>query len=157
MATKSVPQNYGNLTMNDLLCSLLNALRYLRQSFSALFGVTFCRGGRLECDRVKQKTNSIRLNMKKILVAVMGLICASALVVNAQDAKPAKKMTPEQEALNKEMLAKYDENKDGKLDKTERARISKEDKEKMVKAGLLKAPRKAADAPATSAAPGAAN
>lgn len=95
--------------------------------------------------------------MKKILVAVMGLLCASALIVNAQDAKPAKKLTPEQEALNKEMLAKYDENKDGKIDKTERAKISKEDKEKMIKAGLLKAPKKAADAaseaPAAPAAP----
>jgi len=83
--------------------------------------------------------------MKKILVAVLGMLCATALVVNAQDAtKPAKKkLTAEQEALQKEMLAKYDTDKNGKLDKTERAAISKEDKEKMTKAGLLKAPKKA--------------
>ena len=85
--------------------------------------------------------------MKKILVAVMGILCATALVVQAQDVKPAKKaLTPEQETLNKEMLAKYDANKDGKLDKTERAKISKEDLDKMTKAGLLKASKKAAPA-----------
>jgi hypothetical protein len=91
--------------------------------------------------------------MKKILVAVMGMLCATALVVNAQDApaKPAKKkLTAEQQTLQKEMLAKYDTDKNGKLDKTERAKISKEDKDKMTKAGLLKA--KKSDE-ATSAAP----
>ncbi len=85
--------------------------------------------------------------MKKLLVAVMGMLCATALVVSAQDApaKPKKaKLTAEQQALQKDMLAKYDANKDGKIDKTERAAITKEDKEKMIKAGLLKAPKKAA-------------
>ena len=95
--------------------------------------------------------------MKKLLVAVVGMLCATALVVNAQDAaKPAKKkLTAEQEALNKEMLAKYDADKNGKLDKEERTKISAEDKEKMTKAGLLKAPAKKADAaaPAAPAAP----
>ncbi len=84
----------------------------------------------------------------------MGLLCATALVVNAQDAttsKPKKtKLTAEQQALQKEMLAKYDANKDGKLDKTERAAISKEDKEKMIKAGLLKPSKK--DAATTTGA-----
>lgn len=91
--------------------------------------------------------------MKKVLVALMGMLCATALVVNAQDAKPEKKLTPQQEALNKEMLAKYDLNHDGKLDKTERAKISKEDKQKMIDAGLLKSHKKNTDAaaPATSA------
>ena len=90
--------------------------------------------------------------MKKILVAVLGMLCATALVVNAQDAtKPAKKpLTAEQEALQKEMLAKYDTDKNGKLDKTERAAISKEDKEKMTKAGLIKAPKKAGDTTSSS-------
>jgi hypothetical protein len=86
--------------------------------------------------------------MKKVLVALMGMLCATALVVNAQDAKPEKKLTPDQEALNKEMLTKYDLNHDGKLDKSERAKMSKEDKQKMVKAGLMKAPKKSADAAA---------
>lgn len=89
--------------------------------------------------------------MKKVLVALMGMLCATALVVNAQDAKPEKKLTPDQEALNKEMLTKYDLNHDGKLDKSERAKMSKEDKQKMVKAGLMKAPKKSADAAAPAA------
>jgi len=99
--------------------------------------------------------------MKKILVAVMGMLCATALVVNAQDApaKPAKKkLTAEQAALNKEMLAKYDTDKNGKLDKAEKAKISKEDKDKMTKAGLLKAPKKTdAATPAAPATPAPAN
>lgn len=86
----------------------------------------------------------------------MGLLCATALVVNAQDATTSTsttktkktKLTAEQQALEKDMLAKYDANKDGKLDKNERAAISKEDKEKMTKAGLLKASKK--DAAATT-------
>jgi hypothetical protein len=96
--------------------------------------------------------------MKKLAVAVMGMLCATALVVSAQDAtstKPAKKkLTAEQQALNKEMLAKYDTDKNGKLDKDERAKISAEDKEKMIKSGLMKAPKKAAPAsPSTNSAP----
>lgn len=91
--------------------------------------------------------------MKKLLVALMGMLCATALVVNAQDAKPEKKLTPEQETLNKEMLAKYDLNHDGKLDKSERAKISKEDKDKMIKAGLMKSHKKnAEDSAATTPA-----
>ena len=90
----------------------------------------------------------------------MGILCAAAVVVNAQDAttnatptKPRKaKLTAEQQALQKDMLAKYDTDKNGKIDKTERAKISKEDMDKMVKAGLMKAPKKtAAEAPATPA------
>jgi len=100
--------------------------------------------------------------MKKILIAVMGMLCATALVVNAQDTptKPAKKakLTADQKTLQKEMLAKYDTDKNGKIDKTERAKISKEDREKMTTAGLIKAPKKATDAapataPATAPAP----
>jgi len=88
----------------------------------------------------------------------MGLLCATALVVHAQDAtstKPAKrKLTAEQKALNKEMLEKYDTDKNGKLDKAERAKISAEDKEKMQKAGLMKAPKKAASSSTSTNAPG---
>ena len=89
--------------------------------------------------------------MKKLLVAAVALLCASAIMVQAQEAAPKKEkkpLTAEQKALEKEMLAKYDTNKDGKLDKTERAAISKEDKEKMEKAGLIHAKKKAAEAKA---------
>jgi hypothetical protein len=91
--------------------------------------------------------------MRKFLVAALTLVCASTLVVQAQDAKPKHtKMTDEQKALMKEMVTKYDTNKDGKLDKTERAAMSQEDKDKMAKAGLTHGKKKAADAaPATTA------
>ena len=46
-------------------------------------------------------------------------------------------LTPEQKTLLKEMLEKYDANKDGKLEKKERAKMTKEDKEKCKKAGLF--------------------
>ena len=76
--------------------------------------------------------------MKKLLVALC-FTCALAFAVQADDTKPEKKKHPqtaEQKSLMKDMLAKYDTNKDGKLDKEERAKISAEDKAKMEKAGL---------------------
>ena len=74
--------------------------------------------------------------MKKLLVALC-LTCALALAVQAEEGKKQhKQMTDEQKTVHKAMLAKYDANKDGKLDKEERAKISAEDKEKMQKAGL---------------------
>jgi hypothetical protein len=90
--------------------------------------------------------------MKKLIIAALGLLCATALVVQAQDAKPKKDLTPEQKEVMKEMLAKYDANKDGKLDKTERAAITQEDKDKMAKAGLTKPKHKDAstNAPAST-------
>ncbi len=88
--------------------------------------------------------------MKKILVAVLGMLCATTLVINAQDAKPARRvLTEEQKALHKQMLEKYDVNKDGKLDKEERAKISAEDRAKMEKAGLMRGKKKPAAATTT--------
>jgi hypothetical protein len=82
--------------------------------------------------------------MKKLIVIAFALLCATTLVVQAQDAgtnttatvKSKKHLTPEQQAVMTEMLAKYDTNHDGKLDKTERAAMTQEDKDKMAKAGL---------------------
>ena len=75
--------------------------------------------------------------MKKLLVAAVALFCATAIVVQAQDAAPKKKkLTAEQQTVMTDMLAKYDTNKDGKLDKTERAAMTQEDKDKMTKTGL---------------------
>ena len=76
--------------------------------------------------------------MKKLLMALC-FLCALTLVAQAGDEKGGKKkheQTAEQKAVMKDMLAKYDANKDGKLDKTEKAKISAEDKAKMQKAGL---------------------
>ena len=72
--------------------------------------------------------------MKKLLVALC-FTCALAMAVQAAEGKKEKR-TEEQKKLMKDMVAKYDTNKDGKLDKEERAKISAEDKEKMQKAGL---------------------
>jgi len=72
--------------------------------------------------------------MKKMLLVIAGILCAFSLTANARQGK--HKQTPEQKALRKEIIAKYDTDKNGKLDKQERAKISKEDKERMQKAGL---------------------
>jgi hypothetical protein len=77
--------------------------------------------------------------MKKILVTIAGVLCATVIAVHADDATPKKKghkMTDEQKQVMKDMIEKYDTNKDGKLDKDEKAKISAEDKEKMKNAGL---------------------
>lgn len=92
--------------------------------------------------------------MKKIFAAALGILCATAIVAQAQDAKPAKKeLTPEQQAVMKEMLAKYDTNKDGKLEKDELVAMTKEDKKKMAKAGLIKKKKKTSHTDASTNAP----
>jgi hypothetical protein len=73
--------------------------------------------------------------MKKLLIALC-CTCALALAVQAAEGKKERKLTDEQKKVMKEITDKYDTNKDGKLDREERAKISAEDKEKMEKAGL---------------------
>lgn len=65
--------------------------------------------------------------MKKFLV--LALLCVATVSVQAQKAE-----TDEQKAVKTEMLAKYDTNKDGKLDKDERAKMTDDDKTKWAKA-----------------------
>lgn len=98
--------------------------------------------------------------MKKLLVAAIAMLCATTLVVQAQDGaakKEKKPLTAEQKALWKEIVTKYDANKDGKLDKTERAAISAEDQAKLEKAGVTHAKKKHAEhaAAASTNAPAA--
>lgn len=87
--------------------------------------------------------------MKKLIVAIAGALCATALAVHAADDSTTKKshhkMTEEQKTLYKEMLEKYDTNKDGKLDKEEKSKISADDKQKMKDAGLGGASHKKKD------------
>lgn len=86
--------------------------------------------------------------MKKLLVALAAIICATSMMVQAQESTnsapaPKKhKLTATQQKVMDEMLAKYDTNHDGKLDKTERSAMSADDKQKMIDAGLGKAPKK---------------
>ena len=83
--------------------------------------------------------------MKKLLALALGVSLLGALspaLVRAADAdngaKKRARPTEEQRKLRKELIEKYDTNKDGKLDKEERAKISKEDQEKLEKAGLAR-------------------
>ena len=71
--------------------------------------------------------------MKKLLV-ILSVACALAFTANAAEGGKKHQMTDEQKTVMKEMLAKYDTNKDGKLDKEERAKMTQEDKDKMAKA-----------------------
>lgn len=81
--------------------------------------------------------------MKHTLVLAFGLVSLAISTPFASgaetDDKPATKrppLTEEQRKLRKEMVEKYDVNKNGKLDKEERSKISKEDQEKMDQAGV---------------------
>ena len=69
--------------------------------------------------------------MKKLIVTLMGLACALSIVTSAsaQD-KKRPELTPELEKIKKEMLEKYDTDKDGKLDKEERGKMTDDDKKK---------------------------
>jgi hypothetical protein len=81
--------------------------------------------------------------MKKTLITLC-MTCALALVARAGEGEAPKKegehkkpeLTAEQKALKKEITEKYDTNKDGKLDKDEKAKISAEDNARMDAAGL---------------------
>lgn len=82
------------------------------------------------------------ITMKKLLAIAVGLVFALGLSAQAAD-KPAKSpLTPEQKALKKEQLTKYDTNGDKKLDADEIAKISAEDKDKYEKAGVMPKARK---------------
>lgn len=79
--------------------------------------------------------------MKKLLTALC-LTCALAVAAQTEEGTgtgkkhQGKPPTAEQKAMQKEILEKYDANKNGKIDKAERTKISAEDKAKMEKAGL---------------------
>lgn len=82
--------------------------------------------------------------MKKALLMIACLFCAGAITASAQTA-PKKPATSEQKALRKQMVEKYDANKDGKLDKEEIAKISEADQKTLKEAGVkLGAARKKA-------------
>ena len=81
--------------------------------------------------------------MKKLLIALC-ITTAIAIAAHAEapkkegGAKKRPQLTEEQKKVRKEITAKYDTNKNGRLDKEERSKISTEDKEKLEKAGLGK-------------------
>ena len=81
--------------------------------------------------------------MKKLLIA----LCITTVIAIAAHAEAPKKergakkrpqLTEEQKKVRKEITTKYDTNKNGRLDKEEKSKMSTEDKEKLEKAGLGK-------------------
>ena len=74
--------------------------------------------------------------MKKFVIMALGLLTASALTVGAAE-KKKKELTEEQTKLQKELVEKYDTNKNGKLDPEEIEKISDDDKKKAKDAGLM--------------------
>jgi hypothetical protein len=96
--------------------------------------------------------------MKKLFalalsLSLLGTLTPTALRAADVETHPKKgRPTEEQKELRKALLAKYDTNKDGKLDKEERAKISAEDKEKLIKAGLARGAHKKGGADGKDAA-----
>jgi hypothetical protein len=76
--------------------------------------------------------------MKKLLIALC-FTCVLAVAAQAQTTNKAEagkpeggkpELTAEQKAYRKTLVEKYDTNKDGKLDKEERAKITPEERAK---------------------------
>ena len=94
-----------------------------------------CRAGRSFTNEKKSMKKLFALALSLSLLG--GLSPALLSAANADNGgKKHPKAAEERRKTRKEMLEKYDTNKNGKLDKQERARISKEDQEKLEKAGL---------------------
>ena len=81
--------------------------------------------------------------MRKLLALVVtlgALTVANAVLAQPAADKPAKKerpvLTDEQKKLRTDLLAKYDTNKNGKLEADELAKVSDEDKAKLKEAHL---------------------
>jgi|KBSSwiStaDraftv2_1062776.scaffolds.fasta_scaffold1300398_1 hypothetical protein len=88
----------------------------------------------------------------KILVLAASLCMALTLplALRADDEPEPKpsdgrrrgQLSEAQKALRKEMLLKYDKNKNGQIDPEERAAITPEDQERLARAGLTVSPRR---------------
>ena len=86
--------------------------------------------------------NGMKGTMFRVLAITLGLCCAVVFTTRGADGEK-KGLSEEQKTARKELLEKYDKNKDGKLDKEERQAItSSEDKEKLAKAGWARGKKK---------------
>ena len=81
--------------------------------------------------------------MKKLIILLTACAIGLGYAFAAEKKEKAEKgkkerpaLTEEQKTLLKEIREKYDANKDKKLDKEERAKISNEDKKRMKDAGF---------------------
>jgi hypothetical protein len=79
---------------------------------------------------------ALLLGLVLTVAAISTPLSYAADTTTEKPAKKKSKLTEEQQKVRKEMVDKYDANKNGKLDKSEREKISKEDLEKMNQAGL---------------------
>ena len=83
-----------------------------------------------------------------VLASTMTLTAVADDEEQKPDGRPPTRrgqLTEEQKAVRKEIVGKYDKNKDGKLDAEERKSITAEDQEKLRRAGLVPRPRKKKD------------
>ena len=84
--------------------------------------------------------------MQNLKLLLWGVCLAASLSLGlAQDHKPKKNnavSAEEQQKLRKELLAKYDTNHDGKIDRNERKNVTTEDRVKLRKAGLIESRKK---------------
>ena len=69
-----------------------------------------------------------------VLIALMVGVVSMSASAGQGNAKRAE----HRKAVKNELLAKYDANKDGRIDKSERGTMSKQDKKRARKAGLGK-------------------
>lgn len=74
--------------------------------------------------------------MKRLLLIALTLGFAGCLALTAAEAPKRRGLTEEQKKVYKELLDKYDENKDGRLDKQERSKMTAEDQKKLQDIGL---------------------
>ena len=80
--------------------------------------------------------------MRKLLALVVTLgaltvgYAAEQPAADKGEKKPKAELTDAQKKLRADLLAKYDTNKDGKLDREEFAKVSEEDKAKLKEAHL---------------------
>ncbi len=91
--------------------------------------------------------------MKKTLLIVSMLLFGLTFAVHADENTAKKserakrtKLTTEQQALRKQLIEKYDTNKNRRLDKTERAKMSEEDSKKWESVSAPAKSKAAADA-----------
>lgn len=79
--------------------------------------------------------------MKKLLI-ITCLTCVLAIAAQAAEGEKEKKpsASAEKKALRKELVEKYDTNKNGRLDKEEKSKMTPEDAEKWK--SLAPAPKK---------------
>jgi|YelNatPaOPRAMG01_1025707.scaffolds.fasta_scaffold02478_13 hypothetical protein len=74
--------------------------------------------------------------MKRLIWIVLTVGFAGCLALSAAEAPKRRGWTEEQKKIYKELLNKYDENKDGRLDKQERSKMSAEDQKKLEDLGF---------------------